>query len=84
MYLHLLSLNNNVNFLFLNSTFFFVVVNKELSFLRDEKLELEIRNELLREKVDSLQSSLNNLDRKYRRLVVEHSKCSVKHFFLHR
>ena len=54
------------------------------SSLRDTVYELDIKNELLSEKVIFLQSALNKLDKRYRRLVHEHSKCSVEIKYLHR
>jgi len=43
-----------------------------------------MRNENLRESVDYLRQSLNDLERKHRRLSVLHSKCRAKIIYLHR
>ncbi len=71
-------------FLLLIIFFYSLVYVRELSNLREDKLELEMRNENLRESVDYLRQSLNDLERKYRRLSVLHSKCRAKIIYLHR
>ena len=71
----------------LNNVFFCLVILVDCSeedMLRDVILELELKNEVLVDRVDFLRSALNSLDRKYRKLIERHSKCSVKTVFLHR
>jgi uncharacterized protein (DUF608 family) len=69
---------------YFNINFFFLVAALELSNLLDAKLELEVRNENLKETVDFLRIALHKLDRKYRKLLDRHSKCKVKFVYLHR
>jgi hypothetical protein len=56
----------------------------EAAYYRDSLLEVEIRNELLLEKVADLQSSLNRLDRKFRLFKAEHVDCKRKPYILYR
>jgi adenine-specific DNA methylase len=57
-----------------------------ISDLKDNCIFLSVENEGLRERIDTLRTALESLDRKYRRLMAEHSKCSkkCKIKFLHR
>jgi len=58
-------------------TFF---LDYEESFLRDSVIELEIRNELLLEKVADLRFALKNLEKKYRTFRTEHLNCNKKRY----
>ena len=64
--------------------FFFLVNMSDEDFLRDVIIEHELRNEALEETVQFLRSALDRLDRRYRRLVVRHSKCRPRIIYLHR
>jgi len=50
------------------------------SFLRDSVIELEIRNELLVEKIADLRTALKKLEKKYRLFRNEHLDCKKKIF----
>lgn len=56
----------------------------EESYYRDLMIELEIRNELLMEKVADLKSSLINLERRFRLFRAKHVDCKRKPIILYR
>jgi hypothetical protein len=56
----------------------------EESYYRDSMIELEIRNELLMEKVADLKSSLINLERRFRLFRAKHVDCKRKPIILYR
>ena len=65
------------------SSFFLLDLTEDRNF-RDAIIELEIRNELLLEKVVDLQSSLSKLERKFRLFKAKHIDCKRKPIILYR
>jgi hypothetical protein len=81
-------MNNNPNeiaifFNLLTIFYFFCLVCTEEDYLRDSILELEMRNELLLEKLNDMEILLSQLDKKYRKFMAKHTDCK-KRFILYR
>jgi hypothetical protein len=69
-------MNININKIANHSFFFcFYLVCTEEDYLRDIILELEIRNELLLERLSDSRAALSKLDKEHRRFKANHSDC---------